>query len=119
MNEKRHFVRVTFHNKVKVDFGNKSISGELENISLNGALITFDQPCSLTPSDLATLHLALSEYEHTLQMSAVLAHHEQNSYGFKFKEMDINTMSDLRRLLELNTGDETEIVHELEFLVNQ
>ena len=55
--------------------------------------------------------------EITLTFNAELVHNHQNKLGLKFWSTDINTMTHLRRLLELNVADYDAITHELSFLV--
>lgn len=116
MKERRHFSRIKFATHVQIIFENNKYEGELADVSLNGALFRPDGQIDLELGDICELSFLLSASEVNLVFKAQLVHEFNGYFGFKFLSEDMGTMSHLRRLLELNTGDSDQIAHELSFL---
>jgi hypothetical protein len=111
--ERRQFQRISFDAPVELTQGSLKATSEVIDISLKGILVksisehvNLDQPIHI--------HIHLSE-EAVIVMTAVLTH-QQNINGalaFRWTQVDIESMSHLRRLLELNTGNADLIDREL------
>ena len=54
-----------------------------------------------------------------MKFTSKLVHVEGNHFGFKFEEVDINSMTHLRRFLEFNYGEPEKIKQELFFLIKR
>ncbi len=113
MQNRRKFSRIKFVTDVQIEFNNKIFPGELLDISLNGALFCSKSHISIKEGNCCKLRFALHPSEINLVFYAELVHLHQNKLGFKFLSEDIDTMSHLRRLLELNIGDHDKITREL------
>ena len=118
MEERRKFVRVKFMVEVEVVYFDNIYLAELFDISLNGALI---QPKTKIPMGLGNtcdLKIGLAAKDLTLEFKTELVHLNAGKFGLKFLTQDIDTMTHLRMLLELNVCDHDRITHELAFLTN-
>jgi len=114
--KKRKFSRTDFSIAGVVVSGDKEIPFNLENISLKGALIRLAEAESLFLGGEALLKIKLEHSDITLTVAAKLVHREGDYLGFRFKEIDIDSMIHLRRLMELNTANATRIKKEMGFL---
>jgi hypothetical protein len=85
----------------------------LLDIALKGALVECDAPLGLSPGATVALSIILSGSPIVLGFDAQLAHCEENRYGFKFLHENLQTLTHLRTLLELNTGDPDGVRSEL------
>lgn len=101
--ERRRFHRINFSVPVELRQNEWRAAAEVIDISLKGVLIKGDQ-LNFDHDDEISIRIDLSHEIH-IDMTAALAHHEKNTYAFHWVEVDIESMSHLRRLLELNTGD--------------
>lgn len=63
-----------------------------------------------------TLQLAGDEVQ--INLAIIVVHHENDHIGFKTEHMDLDTATNLRRLVELNLGDENLLERELSELTN-
>lgn len=115
-NEKRHFSRVPFISSVHILFDEQNVECGLLDISLKGLLIESPEHFTLNKDTLYALTLILSE-EVIISMQAKLIHAEANHYGLEWVDIDIDSLTTLRRLLELNSTDADEIYRELGALV--
>ena len=102
--EKRHFNRIFYNADVTISNDTASYPCKLLDLSLHGCLVNFDGPWTQSSNDLYTLKLQLSD-ESDISMKLSVAHVVANSVGFKCEHIDIDSISHLRRLVELNLGD--------------
>jgi len=104
-NEQRHFHRIFYKKKVTLSHESMQWPCELIDISLHGCLLRFDKAWEQNNLEmLYTLTLELSE-ETLITMSVSVSHVIDNEVGFKCEHIDLDSISTLRRLVELNLGD--------------
>jgi len=101
--ERRHFTRVPFCTTCKLIQGQHANAVDLLDVSLNGALTS--KPSALSDIDgVATqLHIELDNNV-LIAMDVELAHQEEHTLGFHCLNLDMESASHLRRLIELNIG---------------
>ncbi len=117
MDEKRYFTRINFKAHSQIEFDNNTYEGDLLDISLRGALLSFKDPVPLKKKDCCTLIIHLHSSDIKLIFEAELTHIHENNMGFKFLGEDVGTMTHLRNLLSLNVGDYDKITDELDFWI--
>ncbi len=106
--DQRNFSRIAFDAAVTVDAGGE-YPGELLDLSLKGALVRLDARQSVVPGMAATLHIRLSD-EQAIDMQTTVAHVEGQRAGFRCDHIDVDSITHLARIVELNTGD-PELLH--------
>ncbi|WP_455211436.1 PilZ domain-containing protein [Kaarinaea lacus] len=108
--DKRQFTRITFDSPVYLSTDTATWQSELVDISLNGVLI--DRPADWQGSlgDIFKLTLDLNESDVEIRMEVEVAHMEDDHIGFHCKHIDLDSITHLRRLVELNVGN-TEILN--------
>lgn len=102
--ERRIFSRVSFDATTYVIHDGKREAVTLLDISLNGALIEMPAQWHAENGSKATIEIILSP-DITILMEAHLAHIETSHAGFRCDAIDIDSMTHLRRVVELNTGE--------------
>ena len=114
-NESRHFSRIPFHADVQLHFmlPNMTQIGSLRDISLKGVLVETLHPINTLLGKACRMHLILSAGEEKIIMEGTVAHHEDNLVGIDCKNIDVDSMTNLRRLIEINMGDEGLLKKEL------
>ena len=116
---RRAFHRLFFEAPVAVTDNNYSHTAVLSDISLNGALIRITDNWSPQSGQTVMLKIALSgDPEAMISMEAEVTHVENKLVGLKRTHIDVDSISHLRRLVELNLGDSDMLHRELEHLVN-
>lgn len=115
MEDKRHFRRIPFDTQTRVIYSDVTYSGILLDISLQGALIQFPEHIPVKMDDRCNITINLPSSNVNMFFEATLVHMHQLNYGFKFLTENIDTITHLRRLLELNIGDDKEIANELAY----
>ena len=100
--EKRRFHRIFYNAGAVLDGAG----------TLKGCLLSFDQPCQGAFDTFYTLRLNLTD-EISIVMDVSVVHVDGNQAGFKCRHIDIDSISRLRRLVELNLGDSNLLEREL------
>lgn len=102
--EHRNFWRIVFHSPATFTAASGTRQARLLDISLKGALLdvgggwhgAIGEPCELK------LHLGIDT---NISMSGTIAHVEGNHIGLRCDNIDLDSITHLRRLVELNVGD--------------
>lgn len=113
--DRRHFWRAAFHSPVQISNAQGMVEGELIDLSLKGALVELDKPV-LHVGERCRIHLALSP-EAAINMAAVVSHLEGCKVGLRSEHTDLDSITHLRRLVELNAGDPDLLDRELSALL--
>ena len=110
--DRRQFSRVTFNAEVTLSQGAERWPVQLIDISLKGVLI--ETPIDWQPdfSKPFAITLTLSDETH-IDMDLLWRHSHQGLSGFECKRIDIDSITHLRRLVELNLGDSRLLEREL------
>jgi len=112
MENRRNFTRILFSIKATLEVEEQTYDVSIHDISLNGALVT--SPGNKTPlqGNLGVLSFHLSDDSEVIMHIAVV-HENEEEVGLRCNAIDIDSISHLRRLVELNLGDETQLNKEL------
>ena len=111
--ERRRFVRVPIDGSARLLCSDREWAATLIDVSLKGALISRPEnwPGKAADCDLELL-LGANE-EVIITMHGVVAHSEADHLGFRCDHIGLESISHLKRLLELNLGDERLLEREL------
>jgi hypothetical protein len=113
--DNRHFSRIHFDASAVISDGEHEWTTELLDISLKGALVKKPADWQATTGQAFNLQIKLSE-DSIILMEASVAHVENNHIGFCCHHIDLDGITHLRRLVELNTGNEDLLQRELSAL---
>ena len=113
------FSRVPFSAAVTMQLGHQTLDVTLLDIALKGALAETATPMPLQLNDPCKLLLPLTDDGQAIEMTGRIAHLEGCKVGLKCEHIDLNSLTRLRRLLELNTGDAELMDRELSHLFAQ
>ena len=115
--ERRHFQRVHFDQDVLIKVNAELIKCHLLDISLKGALVSYETTIPLEVGSYCDLHMELNGTEVTIDVHTVVRYFKDKQIGLQFHELSLDSLTHLRRLVELNIGDSEEIRRELFFIV--
>lgn len=116
--EKRHFSRIPFSAKVHLVSAEGSWHAELLDVSLKGVLITLPKGWSAQTGDHFLLEFDLDNPEIAIRMEVAVAHTEENHVGLRCVHIDLDSITHLRRLVELNLADAEILDRELHALIH-
>jgi hypothetical protein len=115
--ERRSFSRIAFDSRITLKQGDKQWSATLTDLSLKGLLIEQPADWSADVKQLIEAQIYLGE-EITITMNVNWRHNNNGQIGFECEHIDIESIIHLRRLVELNLGDEALLERELASLGN-
>lgn len=118
MQERRQFSRILFSTGAHIILNNKKYPCTLLDISLHGALISKSNVLNGQINNDAILHFTLPDSDIEIQMDTTVCHEEARYLGLKCKHIDIDSITNLKRLIELNLADDELLHHELAILID-
>lgn len=115
---RRQFSRILFHSEAQLLTPATAIPVNVVDISLKGALVQAIDDAYVDIGSRCTLKIHLGNDGALIHMEVTAVHHDGKCYGLACREIDLDSMTHLRRLVELNLGDETILNRELSALAN-
>ncbi|MFQ6370125.1 PilZ domain-containing protein [Shewanella sp. YIC-542] len=117
MKEQRKFSRVLFETPAQLSTPDEVWDTQLLDLCLNGAMVRF--PDHIEVPALLVLSFCLPGTDIEMSMQAQPVYHKNNHLGLKCAMIDVDSITHLRRLLELNTGDSSQLHRELDQFIMQ
>lgn len=119
MAERRHFTRIFYLTAAKLVQGTRQWRTQLVDVSLQGALLL--RPEDWSPSDDKEYELCfvLGGSDIEIKMQVELTHEASKKLGFYCHHIDIDSASHLKRMIQLNVGEERLLYRELEQLLQE
>jgi hypothetical protein len=114
--DRRRFKRIAFDAKTELRQGEKRWQVQLVDLSLKGMLIERPEPWTAEPDEPLSADIKLSNEVH-VQMDVHLTHDDHGQLGFVCEHIGLDSISHLRRLIELNLADHDELERELAALI--
>lgn len=116
--ERRNFWRAVFHSPVRLTTHGGQTYARLLDISLKGALLETDNIWHGKAGEECQLSLELAPGT-TITMWTTVMHVEGPHVGLRCKSIDLDSITHLRRLVELNSGDPAILDREFGSLVRE
>lgn len=113
---RRQFSRVHFQAAAKLYLPSGEFPVEVVDLSLKGALIKPEGEAYAKIGSHCTLQVRLDELGTTIRMDCTVVHHQAGLYGLICREIDLDSITHLRRLVALNLGDENLLDREFSLL---
>lgn len=115
--DKRRFHRILYNANAILNVAGEPLDCTIIDLSLNGCLLRLEQPWADQADHVCQLILPLSEQERIV-MNLLISHVDEDKVGLCCTTIDIDSISNLRRLVELNLGDSSLLERELAALGN-
>ncbi len=103
---RRHFSRVPFETDARLFLADGEHPVQVLDLSLKGALIRPKESLYITVGTTGTLKVPLDAGGSSIRMEVAIVHHMLNHYGLACRDIDLDSVTHLRRLVALNLGDE-------------
>ena len=110
--ERRHYLRVPFDAEVLLIRENHTWACHLIDISLKGILLEYPESMGCQPGEIYLMEFNLSG-EASIRMHVNIVHCEDAVAGLIWHDIDLDSLTHLRRLLELNLNDPDELHREI------
>ena len=113
---RRQFSRVPFKSDAHLFLPGGECTVELVDLSLKGALIRPEGEFFATVGSNGTLKIRLDDTGTSIRMEVTIVHHQGELLGLACREIDLDSVTHLRRLVALNLGDEALLEREIALL---
>ena len=111
--EQRRFKRIPFDAKAELSCAGSHWHSHLIDLSLHGALIERPAAWQGNSGDRCLLEIGLGNGEIHIKMQTSVAHIDTHHIGLECINIDIESVTYLRRFVELNLGDQELLDREL------
>lgn len=115
--EKRQFHRILFDAHCDIHHEDETWITHVLDISMKGILVRRPRNWSAPLRQAFEVTIHLDDRESGIVMAVELCHVEASQLGFKCQYIDLESASHLKRLVELNLGDQAILDRELSHLV--
>lgn len=102
--DKRRYHRIFYDTQAQLSCDESALPCRIVDLSLKGCLLRFENPWQGDLEKIYTLTFSLSE-DCAISMAISISHIVDDTAGFKCEHIDIDSITHLRRLVELNLGD--------------
>lgn len=118
--DRRHFQRIPLERNATLHIGSENHHCEVADVSLKGVLLIPTKPgCTGSKGDKVTLDILLDTLgDTTIHMQGEIAHVEGNHLGIQCHQLDLDSATQLRRLVELNLADPDLLERELGAMID-
>lgn len=114
---RRQFTRIAFQTPARLFLKDGEQLVDVLDLSLKGALVRPRQPMFAQVGSNAVLDVVLDDGETEIRMGVTVVHREgSGTYGLACHEIDLDSVTHLRRLVELNLGDEALLERQISLL---
>ena len=115
---RRRFSRVLFDAPCSLHCQDNTWTSELLDISLRGVLVRRPEGWKAPLTSPFEITIDLDEHASGIVLAVELRHTEADQLGFEIRYIDLDSATHLRRLVELNLGDQSLLERELSQLVS-
>jgi hypothetical protein len=115
--ERRDFSRMPMHRSAWIEVGGAAVACTLADLSLRGALVRLPRATDAPPGAACTLVIVLDGGLDAIRMRGTVAHREEQTLGMRCRELDVESIFHLRRLLQAHLGEERLLHREMEALL--
>ena len=114
--ERRQFSRILFNAECTLHQGDMEWVTEVLDISMKGLLVHKPDHFALALSEPCEATIKIAGSDSVIIMSLKFSHEGEQALGFRCDYIDIDSMTHLKRLVELNLGNEDMLKRELDAL---
>ncbi|MGL4829003.1 MAG: PilZ domain-containing protein [Vibrio sp.] len=117
MIEKRRFSRILYQAPAILSQGDKQLATCIQDLSLHGLLLWAEEkPEILDKEQPVIVEFTLFDSDVTLHMTAKIVNIQERIMRMSIVNIDIESISHLRRLVELNVGNDNLLHRDIEHL---
>jgi len=116
--EKRRFHRIEFDAPCELHCQDSVWKTKVLDISLKGVLVKRPEEWNVPLKQPCEVIIHLNDHEAGIVMAVELRHIEPHRLGFKCQYIDLDSATHLKRLVELNLGDQALLEREFSHLID-
>ena len=103
--ERRQYQRVNFDTTARLLKDDQSFDCQIVDLSIHGVLLRLHGVLPSKIDAVYDLEIPLSDDKTCIKMSLKLAHQNPENLGFVCENIDLDSITHLRKIVEFNSGD--------------
>ncbi|GAB2637326.1 PilZ domain-containing protein [Vibrio panuliri] len=116
MIERRRFSRIVYQAIAVVSQGENQVEASVKDLSLHGLLLSSSQSNQLDLTQPIEVKFQLPESDISIELKGRIISEEQGLTRVIIEHIDIDSISHIKRIIELNVGDDQLLHREIEQL---
>ncbi|EGA70159.1 hypothetical protein VISI1226_18096 [Vibrio sinaloensis DSM 21326] len=116
MIERRRFSRIVYRAQAVLSQGMSAVDASISDLSLHGLLIDCQQSALLDVNEQVDVEFTLPGSDVTIQLTGNIVGLNNNMIRLSIDHIDIESIGHLKRLVELNVGDDELLHRDIEHL---
>lgn len=117
VDDRRQYSRIAFHAPARVAFSDRALDTVVLDLSLKGAMVSLPANTQIAEDERGKLHVQLGETADRISMDMRVKHVKGGYAGLLCESIDLDSVTHLRRLVELNLGNPELLDRELSSLI--
>ncbi|WPC73585.1 PilZ domain-containing protein [Vibrio porteresiae] len=117
--ERRRFLRVIYQAPASLTQCDISFNAMVKDISLHGLLVSCETPQALLSDKPIEVNIPLSGSDVSIQLTAQIVDLRSNLLRLQVDHIDLESLGHLKRLVELNMGNDELLHRDLDHLMDQ
>lgn len=109
----RKFSRVNFNVSANVKVGERSFTGELENLSMNGMFLITDEKLAMGDLVGITISLTGTDPEIKVSFDGKVIRVAEDGIAFSFEKIDLDSYTHLKNIIAYNIDDAEKVMEEI------
>ncbi len=118
-NERRQYKRVSFDTTAKLSKDDQSFDCQIVDLSIHGVLLRPHGVLRSSVDAIYQLEIPLSDQQNRITMTLKLTHQHPVNLGFVCEKIDLDSITHLRKIVELNSGDSAILERDLATLCSE
>ncbi|MFY2509601.1 PilZ domain-containing protein [Vibrio pectenicida] len=118
MIERRQFSRIIYQTPAVLSQNNKVVNCFICDLSLHGLLLTSDNSDDLNLNTMVDVEFALQDTDIIIELVGEVVGLNGNVIRLSIDHIDIDSIGHLKRLIELNVGDDELLHRDIEHLTD-
>lgn len=106
----RQFSRIDYITDAHLQWEGHVVPCQVQDLSLRGAQVNVDSELPEVPME---LHIELGSPGPKIYMNVIIMRQEKGIVGLRCEQIDLDSLINLRRVLEANLGDPEQVEQEL------
>jgi hypothetical protein len=116
--ERRHFNRVVFNTTATFYVDKKKVQCQIIDVSIQGVLLKLLEDNEVEVGAEYQLDIPLGDRKEIISLELELMHQNERTLGLMCTHIDLESITHLRRLVELNLGDSELLERNFGALIN-
>lgn len=115
----RKFSRVAFSVAATVVCGERSFTGDVENLSMKGMFVYTEEKLQIGEPVNITISLTGTEPEIRVDFEGVVSRIAENGVAFNFEKIDIDSYTHLKNIIAYNIDDAEKVTEEIHHSIDE